>query len=61
MTKDRKKKKRMGRPPKPATKKYSEIVCIKMTKAERAMLAREAKKRGITVSALLMLQWRKGG
>jgi len=51
--------KRMGRPPKRASEKYSKTVCMKVTKAEYAALKAEARKRGVTVSALLLGPWRK--
>ena len=52
-------KKRMGRPPKPSAKKFSEQFCVYLTKAERKRLEAEAKRLGISVSALLMRPWRK--
>ncbi|MCK4670762.1 MAG: hypothetical protein KAT43_06175 [Nanoarchaeota archaeon] len=52
-------KKRMGRPFKPPEEKYSEQVNVRMTKAERKRLDAEAKRRGVSLSGLLMLPWRK--
>lgn len=57
--KRRKKKTKVGRPPKPPGEKYGEIICLKVTRAEKAMLKREARKRGISLGALLMSRWRK--
>lgn len=36
----------------------SEVVNVRMTKAERAALVREAKKTGCTLSEVLMNPWR---
>ena len=55
-----KRKKRMGRPPKPADEKYGEQINSRISKAERAQLRAEAKRLGTTVSALLMRPWREG-
>lgn len=52
-------KKRMGRPPKPPSEKFSEMLNVKMTKAERKMLESEAKRLGISLAAVLMRPWRK--
>jgi len=54
------KRKRMGRPPKKASEKYSRTVCVKVTQAEYRALRAEAKRRGVTLSALLLAPWRKG-
>lgn len=58
-------RKRMGRPPKAANEKFSEQVNVKMTSAELSMLKAEAKRRGVSLSALMMGPWResekKGG
>lgn len=51
--------KRMGRPPKRAAEKCSVNVSLKITKAEYRILRAEAKRRRISVSALLMAPWRK--
>jgi len=55
----RKTKKRMGRPPKPPGEKYSEIVTVKMTKAERRRIKAEMKRTGLSLSGVLMRPWRK--
>ena len=52
------KKKRMGRPPL-GPKKKSEIVRVRVTKAELRRLRSEAKKRGTTVAELLIDPWRQ--
>ncbi len=49
----------MGRPPKPRDKKMSRVVGVKVTEAELKTLRTEAKKRGTSVSGLLMEPWRK--
>ena len=54
-------KKKMGRPPKPPGEKYSEIVTVKMTKAERKRIKAEMKRTGLSLSAVLMRPWRKEG
>ena len=49
----------MGRPPMPAAEKCGERVTIRMTKAERRTLEREAKRLGVSLAALLLRPWRK--
>lgn len=49
----------MGRPPKPPGEKFGAILSLKLTKAEKKRLQAEAKRLGISVSALLMRPWRK--
>ena len=49
----------MGRPPKPAGEKLGERVVVNMTKAERKRIGAEARKRGMSLSALLMFPWRR--
>ena len=51
-------KKRMGRPPLGERKK-SEIVRIRVTKAELKRLQTTARELGISIAALLMQPWRK--
>lgn len=51
-------KARMGRPPLPPSKRRTTEIAVAMTKAEAAMLKSKARKRGLTVSELLMLPWR---
>jgi len=53
------KKVKMGRPPKAPAEKYSAQVNIHMRQAERVRLDAEAKKRGLSLSALLMCPWRE--
>jgi hypothetical protein len=55
----RKKKTKMGRPPKAPGDKYSAHILVNMRQAERVRLDAEAKKRGLSLSALLMSPWRK--
>ncbi|GAJ12290.1 unnamed protein product, partial [marine sediment metagenome] len=43
-----KRKKKMGRPPKPAGEKYARTVCLKVREAERRMLRAEARRLGIS-------------
>jgi len=44
----------MGRPPKPPGEKFSAMVTVKMTKAERRSLEAKAKRLGLSLSATLM-------
>lgn len=55
----RKKKARMGRPPKNAKDKLSEIVTLRMTPAEHKRLMRDARESGLSVSAYLQMCWQK--
>lgn len=50
----------MGRPPLPPSERQARIVSVRVTEAELKMLRAEAKRRGVTVSALLLGPWRKG-
>jgi hypothetical protein len=50
---------KMGRPRKPLATKCSERFSVHITKAERAMLKREAKQRKMSLSGLLMSPWRE--
>jgi len=52
-------KTKMGRPPKPAGERLGEPITVRVTKAERAALEAEAKRLGVSLSALLMLPWRE--
>ena len=54
-----KRKKRMGRPPKKAKDRLSEIVTLRMTPAEHKQLMRDARAAGLSVSAYLQECWRK--
>ncbi len=51
---------RTGRPPKPRGKKQSEMIGVYVTPVERKRLDAEAKRLGVSLSALLMRPWRKG-
>ena len=51
-------KPKMGRPPLPRGMQRTEQLNVRATRAERRMLEAEAKRRGITVSDLLMEPWR---
>lgn len=53
-------KKKMGRPPVPEEKKICIQVSVAVTASERERLRSAASERGLTVSQLLMLPWRKG-
>lgn len=53
------KKSKMGRPPKPPNEKQSECIMVRVTKAQRRFLEKEAKRRGLSLSGLLMLPWLK--
>jgi len=54
-----KRKKRMGRPPKKAGERLSEIVTLRMTPAEHKKLMEDARESGLSVSAYLQACWRK--
>lgn len=56
----KKRRKRMGRPPKRPAERRSVEVNVSMTRAERALLRKRAKALGVSVSELLMGPWRKG-
>jgi predicted HicB family RNase H-like nuclease len=51
---------RTGRPPKRPADRHSEIIGIRTTPCERKRLEAEAKRRGVSLSALLMSPWREG-
>ncbi len=51
--------KRLGRPPKPHGEKYGKMVSFKVTEAELKRLTTEARRRGISLSALMMEPWRR--
>jgi len=55
----KRKRSKMGRPPKRPSERYSEQVNVHMTRAEKARLEAEAKRLGIPLPALLMLPWRQ--
>jgi len=52
-------KKKMGRPPKNAKDRLSEIVTLRMTPAQHARLMRDAQAAGLSLSAYLQDCWRK--
>ncbi len=54
-----KKGKKMGRPPVPENKRRGEIITLRVTARERAQLKAEAKRKGVSVSDLLMRPWRE--
>lgn len=54
-----KKKARMGRPPKKAKDKLSEIVTLRMTPADHKQLMKDARASGLSVSAYFQMCWRK--
>lgn len=49
----------MGRPPKKAKDRLSEIVTLRMTPTEHKQLMRDARAAGLSVSAYLLDCWRK--
>jgi len=55
----KKKKTKMGRPPKAAKDKLSEIVTLRMTPAEHKRLMKDARDSGLSVSAYLQTCWQK--
>ena len=54
-----KRKARMGRPPKPPDERQAERIMVNVTRAERVQLEREARKAGLSLSALLIRPWRE--
>ena len=52
---------RTGRPPKDPAHRLSDMIGVRVSPAERTRLETEARRRGISLSALLMKPWRKGG
>lgn len=52
-------KKRMGRPPKPAGEVLSEQINVRVTRAERRLLEKQAREQRTTISRLLMQPWRE--
>jgi len=54
------KKPRMGRPPKRPKDLHSSCIMVRVTARERRMLDAEARRRGLSLSALLMEPWRNG-
>ena len=52
-------RKKMGRPPKAAGEKQSERVVMRVTKAEKQRLKAEARKKGLSISGLLLRSWRE--
>ena len=52
-------KKRMGRPPKNSKDRLSEIVTLRMNRADHEQLLRDAKAAGLSVSAYLQECWQK--
>ena len=57
-SKPKKAKTKMGRPPKPPGEKQSACIMVRVTPAERKELEAEAKRRGVSLSALLMEAWK---
>jgi hypothetical protein len=55
-----KQKPRMGRPPLPPGQRKTTQLTVSVRKGEKAMLEVAARKRGVTVSELLMQPWREG-
>ncbi len=49
----------MGRPPKKAGERLSEIVTLRMTPAEHKRLMKDARESGLSVSAYLQACWRE--
>lgn len=54
-----KRKKKMGRPPKKAQDRLSEIVTLRMTPADHEQLMTDARESGLSVSAYLQMCWQK--
>jgi hypothetical protein len=54
------KRKRMGRPPLPASKRKSAVVRVRLTPGERRRFEAMARSNGTGLSEVLMKPWRKG-
>jgi predicted HicB family RNase H-like nuclease len=54
-----KRKKKMGRPPKKAKDKLSEVITLRMTPADHNQLMKDAHESGLSVSAYLQDCWQK--
>lgn len=52
------KKKRMGRPPKSPEDRRSTIITVRVTDFEHRRILAEAERSGVSVSELLLAQWR---
>jgi len=50
---------RMGRPPKAANDRRATTLTIRVTADEHRLLHREARKRNVTISEMLLGPWRK--
>ena len=55
----KKQKAKMGRPPIKPSKRRSILIALRITKAEREILEREAKQTGQSIGDLLMKPWRE--
>lgn len=55
----KRKKTKMGRPPKKAEDRLSEIVTLRMTPADHRQLMKDARESGLSVSAYLQECWKK--
>ena len=60
MNAKRKPKSKMGRPPLPPGTQKATRLSVRVSDAELKLLLAEAKRRGMTISDLLMLPWRDG-
>ena len=57
----KRKRKKMGRPPRPPAEKQGERITVYLTKAERKRLEALAKVEGLSLASLVMRPWRKEG
>lgn len=57
----KKRKKKMGRPPKPPAEKFSKRVRVNLRPREYETLKREAERQGISMAELLARLWRERG
>lgn len=55
----KKSKARMGRPPMPAGTARTELVAVRISANERQRLEAEAKRRGMTMTDVLLQAWRE--
>jgi uncharacterized protein (DUF1778 family) len=55
------KRKKMGRPTKKPKDRRTAIITLRLTDADRALLLKEAKAKGLSISSYLLNCWKKVG
>ena len=55
------KKKKMGRPTKKPKDRRTAIITLRLTGADRGLLAKEAEAKGMSISSYLIECWKKAG